>query len=349
MKKIAAFLLSTTVIASVTPSYAGVYEPDPAQNQPFFWTDLENNRSSGSDTGADNHTVQTDDRVKPGARSGHVADMPKSTSPETSSPRTKTSKTVTDAPRDSGAFPNTVNSASDPHTTEPRNPLMRNYPEKDAPRFKTPDHGTSRYLKEDCNGNPNAPAAWTTNMPPKPAADQGKTTDPEMKRRGVMAGDDGVLEAIQDNPCARIYRRGGPNNASVNEYTDPRDIRRANSLEDRRIPVHEVGRYAPKGSGLWYRDQNNPYIDPARSWDVKRGTMLSHLLTEWGKTAGYNVVWRSKDDFVIQTDVVIRGTFPEAAGQVLEAFADANPPISGDFYTSSHTLVVNSANEFDGR
>ena len=166
-----------------------------------------------------------------------------------------------------------------------------------------------------------------------------------VERRGQMTGDDGILEGIQDRPCPAIYRRGYPTTGGLKDG----DINRANTLEDRRIPVHKVGRYAPEGSSAWYRDADNPFLDSSREWHVERGMMLSDMLMAWGEEAGFSVVWRSPHDYVLQTDVIIRGTFPEAAGQVIESFADANPPISGDFYLSSRSLVVDSASEFDGR
>lgn len=240
--------------------------------------------------------------------------------------------------------------AADPRSTPPKNPVMEAYPEQDAPKYRVPEAGTGRYFDGDCATDPSAPYGMEF------ARDHGAmgmprdhSVDPTMRRRGEMAGDDGVLEAIQDDPCALIHRRGGPTAESMNEYTHPDDIRRVNTLEDRRIPVHEVGRYAPEGSSLWHRDPNNPFIDASRKWRVERGVMLSQMLTAWGEEAGFNVVWRSPHDYVVQTDVVINGTFAEAAGQVIESFSNANPPIAGDFYISNRVLVVDSGSEFDGR
>ena len=232
-------------------------------------------------------------------------------------------------------------------TRKPANPVMESYPVNDAPQHHVPEAGQNPYFDDDCTMSPRT-QTWARDRgamgPPRD-----RNAAPHMHRRGEMAGDDGTLEAIQDDPCDLIHRRGGPNAASINEYTHPRDIRRANTLEDRRIPVHDVGRYTPDSSGLWHRDTKSPFVNASRSWEIQRGTMLSHMLTAWGDEAGFNVVWRSAHDYVIQTDLNIRGTFPEAAGKVLESFAAANPPISADFYLANRTLVVESSSEFDGR
>lgn len=232
----------------------------------------------------------------------------------------------------------------------PVNPVMQDYPTQDAPRDKVLQSEPSALFADDCLLPQDAPDVVgfsndTGMMPARPD----HQPDPRMRRRGEMTGDDGVLEAIQDDPCAKIYRRGGETNASLNEYTRPDDIRRVNTLEDRQIPVHEVGKYATGGSSLWSRDANSPFVDAGRAWRVERGQMLSHMLTGWGEEAGYDVVWDTAVDFVIPVDVVIHGTFTEAAGKVLESYADANPPLDADYFPENHALVVHTSGEFDGR
>lgn len=314
MKRFAALLFTTTAISAATPVIADGYDTSLEQNEPFFWTDV---------TEAENAASQS--------TGGSSSDY------------TGTSTTAADTATMTG-------SAGDPRDTPPRNPMQETYPEEDAPQYHVPENGTARYLDDGCSLDENAPyaAQWARDYSVSGAPAE-TNTDPVMRRRGEMVGDDGVLEAIQDNPCALIYRRGGETAASANEYTHPDDIRRVNTLEDRRIPVHEVGRYTPESTGTWHQDSSNPFVDASAKWTVERGVMLSEMLSAWGEEAGYNVVWRSSHDYVVETDVVINGTFPEAAGQVIEAYKDANPPLVGDFYLSQRVLVVDSANEFDGR
>lgn len=168
-------------------------------------------------------------------------------------------------------------------------------------------------------------------------------------RRGYMAGDDGVLRGIQDNPCVEIYRRGGETPESAAGWLHPHDIRRVNTLEDRRIPIHTVGRYAANPDEIWYADPANPYVDAAREWDVREGETLSALLRRWGAEAGYTIVYQSPHDYILEANVVMRGTFPEAAGQAIQSFADADPPIRAQFNTGNRVVVVQAASDFDGR
>ena len=168
-------------------------------------------------------------------------------------------------------------------------------------------------------------------------------------RRGYMAGDDGVLRGIQDNPCVEIYRRGGETPESAAGWSHPHDIRRVNTLEDRRIPIHSVGRYAANPGELWYADPANPYVDAAREWDAREGETLSTLLRRWGAEAGYTIVYQSPTDYIVEANVVIRGTFPEAAGEVIASYKNASPAIRAEWNIGNRTVVILPANDFDGR
>lgn len=168
-------------------------------------------------------------------------------------------------------------------------------------------------------------------------------------RRGYMAGDDGVLRGIQDNPCVEIYRRGGETPESAAGWLHPHDIRRVNTLEDRRIPIHGVGRYTANADDLWYADPTNPYVDAAREWDVREGETLSTLLRRWGAEAGYTIVYQASHDYINVANVVIRGTFPEAAGEVIASFKDAKPAIAAEWNLGNRVVVIKSSSDFDGR
>lgn len=240
--------------------------------------------------------------------------------------------------------------AKDPKSNPPvANPLLKDYPLEDAPQNDIPHAGEARYVEDDCVVHANMPKKTEFSNRGIHDSTGGRSVSPEERRSGEMAGDDGVLEVIQETPCTVMKRRGGDDAESAQEYTHPDDIRRANTFEERRIPIHEVGRYAPEGSSLWHRNPDDPYIDASKTWTVKKGAMLSEVLTAWGEDAGFNVVWSSSYDYIVQADVKIRGTFPEAAGQVIESYANANPPISADFHLANRVLVVDLASEIDGR
>lgn len=325
MKKIAAILIATTALAEAVPALAGVYVPQP--QTPFIWTD----------------PAPAQTAPKSPAKSGEQNTTSNPLAPA-SSPAPNSSVEMLKPYPTPAAHPDTSKSVAPAKT-----PLLKDYPTASALQHRVPADGSARYLSGDCPSPTGVPGDSANAKAPQPhQPDAGKMT-PEMKRRGVTTGDDGILEAIQTDPCTIIYRRGGETPASRAGYTDPHDIRRANTLEDHRIPIAPVGRYEPKDSGTWYHDSNNPYVDTAQTWKVEQGEMLSQMLTGWAKRAGWTVIWNSPSDYVVQTNVDIHATFPDAFGQVIAAFANANPPISADMYPANHVAVVKTASQFDGR
>jgi len=290
---------------------AGAVSADaPGMNDPFFWIGEEENSPEQSKI------------------TGHSSgDMQRQEFTRMNAPK------ADDEPKEASSYPG--------------NPVLDDYPINEAPARGRPAEGDPLLADDGCAYPSQAPATLDFANPKQTTGERGVT--PYDRRRGEMAGDDGVLSAIQDNPCADIMRRGGETAASAQGALREGDIRRANTLEDRRIPTHSVGRYSPQGSGLWHRDPSNPFIDAASEWDVRSGETLSQLLHRWGDDAGFTIVYQADTDYVLQADVVIRGTFAEASGQVIESFASANPPVSADFFLGNKVIVVRSANDFDGR
>lgn len=256
--------------------------------------------------------------------------------------------------------------SAEKHDDAPVHPALSGYPSEDAPKLGVPKGGEPRYMNLRGDISPNAPPAMLEAAEkPSSAGDAkapavtgapimgtGKAPAPrrtDQQRRGEMVGDDGVLEAIQDQPAHLIHRRGGETPGSRAGYTHPDDIRRANTLEERRIPIHEIGRHIGKNSPLWHSDPQNPWEEPPASWQVNQGELLSTLLYRWSEMAAYTVVWETSHDYVLRANVVLKGTFPEAVGKVVQSFANANPPLHAEFFGANKVVVISTAADFDGR
>lgn len=324
MKKITAILFVTSALTSQA-AFAG----GPGADDPFFWVD------GGGDAPA-----QT--TVTPATANKQA--LPKATRTQQAKPA------AVPLPRpEIQTGSKAADVGADGVKKAPASPLLKDYPAADAPKNGAPENGRARYDNGNCDYSDRTPATLDFSRKGSKSGEAAKSGDAYQARAGYMTGDNGVLGAIQDDPCADIRRRGGETADSASGYVNPDDIRRANSLEDHRIPVHSVGRYTPEGSGKWSRTPDNPYVDAASEWKVTKGLQLSQMLETWGKRAGYTVIYQASHDFMIEADVIIQGTFPEAAGQVVESYADADPPIAADLYPDNKVLVVRSAAEFDGR
>lgn len=173
---------------------------------------------------------------------------------------------------------------------------------------------------------------------------------PEQMMRGEHPQDDGVIEGIVDRPIPELIRRGGETAGSAAGYTHPDAIRRVNTLEDRRIPPHMVyARVDPETAPLWTQKNGVPSDDLPGEWVITEGQYLSDLLRRWSEAAGWDLVWRTQADFLIESNVSMHATFPEAVGKVVESFRNASPAISADFFFDNKVVVVRSSAEFDSR
>jgi hypothetical protein len=74
-------------------------------------------------------------------------------------------------------------------------------------------------------------------------------------------------------------------------------------------------------------------------WEVKKGYTLQETIKSWGDKAEWNVVWESDRDFNIQSEITFKGSFVDAASELIMAFEKADPPVVGTFY-KNNTLVI---------
>ena len=77
----------------------------------------------------------------------------------------------------------------------------------------------------------------------------------------------------------------------------------------------------------------------AKAWVVEPNRTLREVLQLWADEAGWKVVWNSNRDYQIESGAIFEGEFESAAGGLIRAFANANPPVVGTFYKNK-TIVV---------
>ncbi len=77
-------------------------------------------------------------------------------------------------------------------------------------------------------------------------------------------------------------------------------------------------------------------------WRIDDGQAISDALKDWGKKAGWAVVWNLHDDWAAPHTTEFSGDFVSAAGDAIKALANNGADIRGTFYQSNKTLVVSA-------
>lgn len=74
-------------------------------------------------------------------------------------------------------------------------------------------------------------------------------------------------------------------------------------------------------------------------WKVRQGFTLQETMKSWGEQVGWTVIWDTDRDYDIQSEVSFSGSFVDASSDLINAFAEADPPVIGTFY-KNNTLVI---------
>lgn len=77
-------------------------------------------------------------------------------------------------------------------------------------------------------------------------------------------------------------------------------------------------------------------------WVIGNGQAISDALKDWGKKAGWSVIWNLRDDWSAPHATDFTGDFVDAAGGAIKALADNGADIRGTFYQTNKTLVVSA-------
>lgn len=94
-----------------------------------------------------------------------------------------------------------------------------------------------------------------------------------------------------------------------------------------------------------------PSPQPEQVWTLQAGELASKNLMDWAEKAGWQVTWEFPKDVVIAHNATFKGSFPDAAGQVvkilrqqMQQFDPSSADIHYDEYTANHQFVVDSYN-----
>lgn len=82
-------------------------------------------------------------------------------------------------------------------------------------------------------------------------------------------------------------------------------------------------------------------------WIARQGQTLRATLEAWAREAGWRIAWRADHEYTLMASAEFQGSFEDAAGTLIEAFANASPPIFGRLYTGNRVLVITNPQDAD--
>ena len=82
-----------------------------------------------------------------------------------------------------------------------------------------------------------------------------------------------------------------------------------------------------------------PIIKPTWNYDLS-DKKISTTLNKWAKQANYQLIWKSQDDFEVQTSGTIHGSFKEAINEVLRSFKNTETPLKANWYPNNVVVIL---------
>jgi hypothetical protein len=76
-------------------------------------------------------------------------------------------------------------------------------------------------------------------------------------------------------------------------------------------------------------------LNTADEWSGLKDSTLRQVLTAWAQRAGVSLIWSLEYDYPLQTDVRIKGTFPDAVRTLLAGFNKAQPRPLGRLFKNT--------------
>lgn len=85
-----------------------------------------------------------------------------------------------------------------------------------------------------------------------------------------------------------------------------------------------------------------PAAPAAPAFVIRSGQGIEAQLRQWGRSAGWKVVWNVPHDWVAPNDATFTGAFQDAAQQVVETLAANGADIRADVYQGNRTILIHS-------
>lgn len=107
-----------------------------------------------------------------------------------------------------------------------------------------------------------------------------------------------------------------------------------------KIAVFELKPRVVAAVGKEVTAASGPSVNSVDSkWTIRTGDKLSAVLGEWGKRAGWKVIFNA-DEIIAGADLTTEGTFANAIEQLMAALARGNSTLKAKFYRGNMILEI---------
>jgi len=90
----------------------------------------------------------------------------------------------------------------------------------------------------------------------------------------------------------------------------------------------------------WKKYESKSSAPVAASFVVREGQNLRAVLEDWSGRSGWKLVWNSEYSYALNSSAQFKGTFHEAAHELLRSMAHVRPQVTATFFAGNKTLVV---------
>jgi hypothetical protein len=110
-------------------------------------------------------------------------------------------------------------------------------------------------------------------------------------------------------------------------------------IHPRRVPVlFQIERSARYPFPVASKIDRHP-ASRLRTWLVSPGS-LQQELRRWSARSGYQLVWKSPQDYLLTTHAILHGTFIQALDVLVQALQRAGSPVRATLYRENRVLII---------
>ncbi|CAH1688558.1 TcpQ domain-containing protein [Hyphomicrobiales bacterium] len=149
-----------------------------------------------------------------------------------------------------------------------------------------------------------------------------------------------IRRATSARQTERHVERRAPRHARVTETIIERESVETVSSSGFVIVSAKPDRGPERDGWKKYESKSSGPAPVAASFVVREGQNLRAVLEDWSGRSGWKLVWNSEYSYALNSSAQFKGTFHEAAHELLRSMAHVRPQVTATFFAGNKTLVV---------